>query len=226
MSTKLPQPVAAYIQATNDHDSATFLASFTEDALVNDIQREFWGRAAIGKWAEREIFGAEVTMEVVRAVDHYGDLIVTAKLDSNYDKTGLPDPFVLTILLLCTRGPRSFGGQIWQRSRLRLCGAPAFASCTFQAKCSNRLMQALATQQPNVPRKAWEQDDDRRDCRSGLPGAVPFADSLSGGTFRVSAVTQWATCLVPKVVRNRCLGLRGEAMNSAALMLEHFPHGL
>ena len=50
MSTKLPQPVAAYIQATNDHDSAAFLASFTQDALVNDIQREFWGKAAIGKY--------------------------------------------------------------------------------------------------------------------------------------------------------------------------------
>ena len=35
-------------------------------------------------------------MEVVRAVDHYGDLIVTAKLDGDYDKTGLPDPLLLT----------------------------------------------------------------------------------------------------------------------------------
>ena len=96
MSAKLPHPVAAYIQATNDHDSAAFLASFTEDALVNDVQREFWGKAAIGKWAEREIFGAEVTMEVVRAVDHYGEAIVTAKLDGTYDKTGLPDPLLLT----------------------------------------------------------------------------------------------------------------------------------
>ena len=96
MSTKLPTPVAAYIQATNDHNSAAFLATFTEDALVNDIQREFWGTAAIEKWAEREIFAPKVTMEVVRAVDHYGDLIVTAKLDGNYDKTGLPDPLLLT----------------------------------------------------------------------------------------------------------------------------------
>ena len=96
MSAKLPSAVAAYIQATNDHDSVAFLASFTEDALVNDVQREFWGKAAIGKWAEREIFEAKVTMEVVSAVDHYGDLIVTAKLDGNYDKTGLPDPLILT----------------------------------------------------------------------------------------------------------------------------------
>ena len=32
----------------------------------------------------------------MRAVDHYGDVIVTAKLDGTYDKTGLPDPLILT----------------------------------------------------------------------------------------------------------------------------------
>jgi hypothetical protein len=96
MSAKLPAPITAYIQATNDHDLDAFLASFSEDALVNDIQREFWGKAAIAKWAAREIFGPKVTMEVVNVVDHYGDLIVTAKLDGDYDKTGLPDPLILT----------------------------------------------------------------------------------------------------------------------------------
>ena len=96
MSAKLPAPISAYVRATNDHDLDAFLASFSEDALVNDVQREFWGKAAIAKWAEREIFGAKVTMEVVNAVDHYGDLIVTAKLDGNYDKSGLPDPLILT----------------------------------------------------------------------------------------------------------------------------------
>ena len=96
MATKVPAPVAAYIKGTNDHDIAALLASLTEDAIVNDIQREFWGKAAIEKWAAREIIGAKVTMEVVSVVDHYGDSIVTAKLDGNYDKAGLPDPLILT----------------------------------------------------------------------------------------------------------------------------------
>ena len=96
MSAKLPAPISAYVRATNDHDLDAFLASFSEDALVNDIQREFWGKTAIAKWAEREIFGPKVTMEVAKAVDHYGDLIVTAKLDGNYEKSGLPDPLILT----------------------------------------------------------------------------------------------------------------------------------
>ena len=93
---RLPPVIAAYIKASNQADPDAYLGVFTDDALVNDIQREFWGKAAIGKWAEREIFGARVTMEVVRAVDHHGDVILTAKLDGTYDKTGLPDPLILT----------------------------------------------------------------------------------------------------------------------------------
>ena len=92
----LPPAIAAYVKASNDADGPAFLATFTDDALVNDMQREFWGKAAIGAWTEREIFGAKVSMDVVRAVDHYGDVIVTAKLDGTYDKTGLPDPLILT----------------------------------------------------------------------------------------------------------------------------------
>jgi hypothetical protein len=93
---RLPPVIAAYVKASNEADSKAFLDVSTDDALVNDIQREFWGDVAIGKWAEREIFGTHVTIEVMRAVGHYDDVIVTAKLDGTYDKTGLPDPLILT----------------------------------------------------------------------------------------------------------------------------------
>ena len=35
-------------------------------------------------------------MDPVSARRHYGDEIVTFKLDGQYDKTGLPDPLLLT----------------------------------------------------------------------------------------------------------------------------------
>jgi hypothetical protein len=101
---RLPPIVAAYVKASNDADSNAFLGVFAVGALVNDIQREFRGEAAIGKWAEREIFGAHVTMEVMRAIDHYGDVILNAKLDGTYDKTGLPDPLILTFYFTVREG--------------------------------------------------------------------------------------------------------------------------
>ena len=36
-----------------------------------------------------------VQMNVTKVINHYGKLIVTANVDGDYDKRGLPDPRVL-----------------------------------------------------------------------------------------------------------------------------------
>ena len=43
-------------------------------------------------------------MEVLRAVEHYGDVILNAKFDGTYDKTGLPDPLILTLYFTFREG--------------------------------------------------------------------------------------------------------------------------
>jgi ketosteroid isomerase-like protein len=91
----LPLPVESYILAMNTFDLDALLATFADDALVNDQLREYRGRAAIEQWAARDIIGEHVTMYVLKAVKHYGHAIVTAKVDGDYDKRGLPDPLVL-----------------------------------------------------------------------------------------------------------------------------------
>jgi hypothetical protein len=45
---------------------------------------------------EREVIGDKVTMDVTGSSEHYGDVVVHAIMDGEYDKTGLPDPLVLT----------------------------------------------------------------------------------------------------------------------------------
>ena len=97
VTAKLPEAIAAYVKASNTADMVAYIATFEDDPLVNDIRREFWGKPAIKAWAEREIFGDNVAMEVLRAVEHYGDVILSAKFDGTYDKTGLPDPLILTL---------------------------------------------------------------------------------------------------------------------------------
>jgi len=104
VTAKLPAAIAAYVKASNAADMAAYLATFVDDPLVNDIRREFWSRPAIKAWAEREIFGDKVTMEVLRAVEHYGDVILNAKFDGTYDKTGLPDPLILTLYFTFREG--------------------------------------------------------------------------------------------------------------------------
>jgi hypothetical protein len=90
-----PRPVAAYVAATNAFDLDRLLATFADDALVNDQLRDYWGKAAIREWAERDIIGQRLTMNVVGVIEHYGNFIVTANIDGDFDKRGLPEPLVL-----------------------------------------------------------------------------------------------------------------------------------
>jgi ketosteroid isomerase-like protein len=96
ITTDLPRPIADHVAACNAHDLDAWMASFAEDALVNDLQREFAGTEAIRAFARKEIFGADVTMAVESAMDRRGDVTVRARLDGAYDKTGLPDPLILS----------------------------------------------------------------------------------------------------------------------------------
>jgi hypothetical protein len=72
------------------------MATFADDAIVNDQLCEYWDKSAIREWAERDVIGLHVTMHVVKVVEHYGHAVVTANVDGDYDKRGLPDPLVLT----------------------------------------------------------------------------------------------------------------------------------
>jgi SnoaL-like domain len=95
MTMPLPPIAAAYVGSINDHDPAAFDALFAEGAVVNDVGREFCGPAAIKAWSDREIFDAQVTLEVIDVADRDGETIVTTKVDGNFDRTGLPDPVII-----------------------------------------------------------------------------------------------------------------------------------
>jgi hypothetical protein len=87
--------VADFIRATNLGDLAALLATFADDALVNDQLRDYWGISAIAAWARRDIIGEQITLEVVNTVQHYGHWIITAHIEGIFDRRGLPDPLVL-----------------------------------------------------------------------------------------------------------------------------------
>ena len=93
--TTLPPLVAAFVEAVNSFDLERLMLTFAGDALVNDQLRDYWGKAAIRLWAERDIIGEGLTIAVTKVVKHYDNFIVTANIDGNFDKRGLPDPLVL-----------------------------------------------------------------------------------------------------------------------------------
>ncbi|MGC2174923.1 MAG: nuclear transport factor 2 family protein [Acidimicrobiales bacterium] len=87
---KLDTVIEEHIAAVNAFDTDAIVATFADGAFVNDVRREFRGIDAIRAWVEREIVGDKVTIDVREVVDHYGDTIVRAAYDGEYDKTNLP----------------------------------------------------------------------------------------------------------------------------------------
>lgn len=103
-TSDLPAPIAAYIAATNAFDIERFMSIFADDALVNDHRNEFVGLPAIRDWAQREIIGDRVTMNPVEATNRGSGVAVTACIDGNFDKNGLPDPLLLAFYFTIDNG--------------------------------------------------------------------------------------------------------------------------
>jgi hypothetical protein len=94
--TDLSGVVAEHIAAVNACDTDAIMATFAEDAYVNDARREFVGAAAVRRWVAREITGDKVSIEVREVLDHHGDTIVRGAYDGEFDKTSLPDEILLS----------------------------------------------------------------------------------------------------------------------------------
>ena len=92
----LPRVILDHVAAYRSHDIEAFMVTLASDALVNDIQREFLGHQAIRVWAEKEIFGANVKLEIEHCFEHFGTTIVRFRVDGDFDKSNLPAPLILT----------------------------------------------------------------------------------------------------------------------------------
>jgi SnoaL-like domain len=95
-TTTLAPVLAKFIVAVNAFDEDAIVATFADDALVNDVHREFWGIEAIRRWVATELVGDWVTVAVTEVFDHHGDTILRGRYDGDYDKTNLPDELILT----------------------------------------------------------------------------------------------------------------------------------
>jgi hypothetical protein len=78
------------------------LPHFTDSAKVTDEGRDYRGIEAIREWFDRTIIGGDISMKVLNSVDRDGKTIVTAEIDGKFDKTGLPDPFVMDMHYVVT----------------------------------------------------------------------------------------------------------------------------
>ena len=93
----IPPPIKSALKAANDHDTNGFLSNFAETAVVTDEGQEYHGIAAIKKWSDEKLIGANVTFDITDITSSGDTSVVTTKVDGDFDKTGLPDPFVMAL---------------------------------------------------------------------------------------------------------------------------------
>jgi uncharacterized protein (TIGR02246 family) len=93
--TQMPQVVKDFITATNKPDADAYLDCFSEDAVVLDEGQKRYGKAAIKKWSNENQFAVNVRLEPQQVKQASNKIIITYKIDGDYDKNGIPDPLLL-----------------------------------------------------------------------------------------------------------------------------------
>lgn len=97
MPIKLPQLIAAFVQAKNDHDSNALIACFANDAVVHDEGKELLGIAAIKKWIDASNAKYQVALEVVNFIERKDETILTAQVSGNFEGSPILLDYHLTV---------------------------------------------------------------------------------------------------------------------------------
>ena len=95
--------IAEHVAAVNAGDLDAIVATFADNAYINDARREFRGSDAIRRFIEKEIVGDNITMDVREVIEHHGDTIVRAAYEGDFDRTNLPDGDVVLTNYLSVR---------------------------------------------------------------------------------------------------------------------------
>lgn len=101
MSVNLPPVIAAYIQATNDHDTEATLACFAPDAIVTDDGQTMSSTETIKTWIDEVTANYRVTLDVTNVSRQDSKIVVTTLTSGNFD--GSPFPFRYTFSIAGNR---------------------------------------------------------------------------------------------------------------------------
>jgi hypothetical protein len=93
----IKKPISDFVKAINEHNTDGFLALFTDNAVITDEGNEYQGIATIKEWNAEKNIGANITLNPIGITERNGKTILTAEVDGNFDKTGLPDPFLMDL---------------------------------------------------------------------------------------------------------------------------------
>ncbi len=87
--------IGRYFAAANARDAAAFAAAFAEDGEVRDEGKTYRGRDGIRAWRLETEAKYRVTATPRSVAQRDGRVVVTALVEGDFPKAGLPDPLLL-----------------------------------------------------------------------------------------------------------------------------------
>ena len=90
-----PKPIDEFVTAINRHSTADFLTTLGENITITDEGQTYWGIEEARTWCDEKCVAAMVTLEMVDISETDDQIIVAIEIDGSFDKSGLPDPFVM-----------------------------------------------------------------------------------------------------------------------------------
>src|ERR1700730_3371645 len=97
MSTKLPEPLAAYFTGYNNRDVDAMIGLFTEGATVKDEGRERRGLPALRKWMEETNAKYTVTVAVINVTETAANTTATGRVSGNFPGSPVELRFIFTL---------------------------------------------------------------------------------------------------------------------------------
>jgi hypothetical protein len=97
MNTALPDTIASYFQAKNEHDTAAMLVCFAENAIVQDEEQEYQGLTAIEEWIVLTTDKYQDTVKVTNIDDQSDETIVTGHVSGNFPGSPIELQFRFTL---------------------------------------------------------------------------------------------------------------------------------
>lgn len=97
MITKLPTPIALYIDAENRGDTEALAQCFTEQAVVRDEGQTIEGLAAIKQWKAETRKKYQHTIEPLASIQKNNRTTVTNRVTGNFPGSPIELEFVFTL---------------------------------------------------------------------------------------------------------------------------------
>ena len=95
--TKLPMPVAIYVDAENSGDTEALAQCFAGNATMRDEGKTIEGLAAIKQWKAETRKKYQHTIEPLAVAQKGGQTIVTNRLTGNFPGSPIELDFVFTL---------------------------------------------------------------------------------------------------------------------------------